>query len=201
LFQAIDFAPFGIFYHMSTNVMSFRSTVFAGVLSTLFAAVATWLFGFWPMLWNAVAIGSQKLWQVIVLPIPVPLGLFIPVAALAAMSVLRLWKKEEVRSTTSEPRYASKAMPTGSWRKQEIAEPAPLSTNEITMLRVLVNADGQELMLEDLAGRSRFSNLVAEQTAEHLLNRRYLTHRRDVIYGSMLRLSPAGRDFVLSAGY
>ncbi|HVR55164.1 MAG TPA: hypothetical protein VMS38_35920, partial [Pseudorhodoferax sp.] len=100
--------------------MSFRATVFAGVLSTLFAAVVTWLFGFWPMLWNAVTSGSQKLWQVIALPIPVPLGVLVSVAVLAAVPVRRLWKNNEIASTTSEPRYASKAMPIGAWRKQEI---------------------------------------------------------------------------------
>lgn len=69
------------------------------------------------------------------------------------------------------------------------------------MLSALAHADGREIFLGDLAQRMRRSNLVAEQTGERLLARGYLTHRRDILYGSMLRLSPTGRDYVLSVGY
>lgn len=181
--------------------MGFKATVSAGVLSTLLAAIATWLFGFWPILWTAVIDLSRKLWQATIFPVPVPLGLLVPIVVFAAVFALRLWRKEDAAPTPYEPRYSSRAVPTGEWKKREAVEPAPLSNNEIKMLRALAHADGQELMLSDLASRSGFSNLLAEQTAEHLHNRRYISHRRDILYGSMLRLSPTGRDHILSAGY
>jgi hypothetical protein len=181
--------------------MGFKATVFAGVLSTLVAAVLTWLFGFWPQLWNGLVGISEKLWQAVSLSIPVPLGLLVPIGLLATLPALRLLRKKDVPQIATEPRYKSRAIPTGEWKKHEAAKPDPLSSNEVLMLKVLAHADGQEMMLSDIASQSGFSNLVGEQTAEHLLRRQYLKHRHDILDGSMLRLSPAGRDFVLSAGY
>jgi hypothetical protein len=186
---------------MSSKQMGFNATVISGVLSTLLAAVATWLFGFWPQLWSGIVNVAGKLWEAVAYPVSVPLGVLVPVGILAVLPTLRLLKKKDPTQIAVEPRYQSKATPTGEWKKNQATEPDPLSSNEVRMLQVLAHADGEELMLSDIAGRSGFSNLVAEQTAEHLLRRRYLTHRRDILTGSMLRLSSAGRDFVLSAGY
>lgn len=182
--------------------MDFKATVIAGVLSTLLAAALSWAFGFWPVLFGGFLSVGQWTWKVLSHSIPVPLGviilLLLPVIVLVHIKVLILSKQ-----SSADERYASQVNASGDWNSAASPqhESFPLSGNEVSMLAALAHADGQELALDDLARRAGFSNLVAEQTAEYLLNRRYLVHRRDVLFGSMLRLSPAGRDFVLSAGY
>ena len=187
---------------MSNAGLSFKATVTSGVISTLLAAIATWLFGFWPAIWSFIVTVSNWLWNALWTTVPVPIGLIV---VLLALSVFLVRKRTASPTHTSSEliRFASKAVPTGAWSVNPPAaqEPDPLSDSEVTMLRAIAAADGRELPLDELARDSHMSNLAAQQTADHLLSRGYLRHKRDILYGSMLSLSAEGRDFVLSAGY
>jgi hypothetical protein len=190
---------------MNSSGLSFNKTVIASVLSTLLAAVLTWLFGFWTVVWDAAVAATKCVLSMILFSIQVPLGVLIVGAAMLLMFMFLFFTRKETsisgKPSGTDIRYSSKAFPTGAWAQSPTVESEALSDKEIVMLKVLAIADGQAIAIDVLAQRSRMSNLATQQTADHLLSRGYVKHNRDLLYGSMLLLSPAGRDFVLSAGY
>jgi hypothetical protein len=187
---------------MSNTGLNFRATVIAGVLSTLLAAVLTWLFGFWSAIWALTVSSAKWLWDTLWLTVHVPLGLIFIFFLASLVLVLRRKTDSSIQVTSGPVRYSSKAVPTGILGAvSSAAEPDVLSTKELTLLRTLAAADGREIAFDALAQNSHMSKLAAEQTVDHLISRGYLRDRRDILYGSMISLSPAGRDYVLSAGY
>ena len=170
--------------------MDFKLTVISGVISTLLAAFFTWLFGFWPTVWNLITDAGAWVWGALTYADPVP------ISVLAALMICLLYlsyrlrlvlaeKKESVESSSTAPRMQGQSK---------------MSENEFVVVKALAAADGGWLGIEHISSRIQASRLVTEQAVERLLVRKLLLESHNYIHGSSFRLSPEGRDYAIEQG-
>ena len=158
-------------------ILGFKSTVIAGVISTLLASFFTWLFGFWPAVWA---------WQALTYSAPVP------ISVLAALLICLICLSYRLRSVLvqDEQTASSSIAPLVHCQSQ-------MSEKELDVVKVLAAADGRWLGIEHISSRIQASRLVTEQAVERLLVRKILLESHNYIHGSSFRLSPEGRDYAI----
>lgn len=172
-------------------VLGFRATVVAGVLSTLIAAFATWLLGFWPAAWawfsaTAATIAST-VWSLVAYVVPVPLGVLAPLGLVLTYYFVR--KVPKVSASTTE---------TSTVQTQQ--EATTLSENELKVVRLLAAADGQWAKLNEIAADIRLSRLLTEQALEKLFEKGFIRDSHNYLHGTSFRLSSEGRDYAIEQG-
>jgi hypothetical protein len=171
--------------------VNFKASVISGVLSTLIAAMITWLFGFWGSMWTIIGDTFSIVWAAIAQPIPVPLGLLVALGAGLGYLINRL-RSASPQSGMSE---------VDSSAAQSIHDQLELSENEIAVIKVLSAADGRMLGIEHISSRIHASRLMTEQALERLATRKLLLESINYIHGASFRLSPIGRDFAIDKGF
>lgn len=170
--------------------MGFRSTVLAGVLSTLIAAFITWLLGFWPTVWAWVGNASSAIWAVAAYVIPVPTGVLVLLGVVLTYLCAR------------KPSGAKAAVSTPSRPLEQTARDLPqLSENELAVIRLLAAADGRWAGIEEIASVAQLSRLLTEQALEKLFAKGFLRDRHNYLDGTSFRLSSAGRDYAIEQGF
>lgn len=173
---------------MASNRPGFWGTALAGVISTIAAAVITWLFGYWPPVWRGLSGVLEALWGLVAYPVPLPAGLLACVAFLIAWLVLR------AAVTRAAPVASDNAAP-------PLGQALPsLTPNELTIVQLLIRADGQWLGIEHISRGIHMSRLITERALEQLFARGYLFDNHNSLSGPSFRLSSAGRDYALDEG-
>lgn len=171
--------------------MGFRSTVVAGVLSTLIAAFISWLLGFWPTVWSWLSAAMASFWSAVTYTVPVPAGILAPVVIVLIypLALVLFRARESTALATTEHSLAQ-------------AEQAPLvlSENELKVVRLLAAVDGQWIGLSDIASQIRLSQLLTEQALEKLFARGFLRDSHNYLHGTSFRLSSEGRDYAIEQG-
>lgn len=169
---------------MATGGLGFWGTTIAGVVSTLIAAVAIWLFGFWPIVWQWIADVTTFLWGWVTFTVPVPLGILIIVGIVLTLLCRKILAAHAQVSPSSAPVDAP------------VQEPA-LGQTEIAVIKLLAQADGAWLELERIARGIHSSRLVTERALEQLMSLDLLIDRLNMVHGPSFRLSSQGRDYAL----
>jgi hypothetical protein len=127
-------------------------------------------------------------WGVLAYSVPVPAVVLVMLAGF----VLYLWRRAAL---------PKRAVQTERTAQIAVAEPAPLTDNEIIVVRLLARADGECVTPLQLAARAALSNLVMDQTLERLVNRKFLAPMFNRMHQRAYHLCPAGRDYAIAAGY
>lgn len=170
--------------------MGFRSTVIAGVLSTLIAAFISWLLGFWPTVWSWSWLSAAKaaFWSAVTYSVPVPAGIVVPVVIVLIYPLaLNLFRA----------RVSTAALTTEHSLSRAEQAPLVLSENELKVVRLLAAVDGQWVGQSDIASEVRLSQLLTEQALEKLFERGFLRDRHNYLHGTSFRLSSEGRDYAI----
>ena len=167
--------------------MGFKSSVTSGVLSTLVAAILTWLFGFWPYVLDSIVDIASTAWWRVAHVVPVPVGVLLVLSFVLVYLLNRLHSvlDRTAVSTTVQPML----------RQSEMSE------NELAIIRSLAAADGRWLGIEHIASRIQKPRLLSEQALERLLTIGLLLQSTNYIHGSSFRLSPTGRDYAIDQGF
>lgn len=197
---------------MDSGNLGFWGTVWAGVVVASIVGVASWLFSFHHAAWLWVASVASGIWAALIFPVSVPVSVVVIFAA-AFLYLLRRGRRRTFAATTTgdrSPTIVGPLVAADSFEEQdEPAKPAPLATggpapltdNEISIVRLLAGADGKSMTLAELARRASLPNLITEQAIERLLNRKLLAQTVNYTYGRMYRLSPTGRDYAIAEGF
>ena len=170
--------------------MGFKSTVIAGVISTLLASFFTWLFGYWPTVWDWLTEAAVWAWKALTYAAPVPISVL---AALLICLIYLSYRLSSVLAKEEEQTVSSYTAPLVHGQSQ-------MSEKELDVVKVLAAADGRWLGIEHISSRIQASRLVTEQAVERLLGRKMLFESLNYIHGSTYRLSPEGRDFAIEQG-
>lgn len=174
-----------------------HSNVVAGTIATviggLILAGLTWLGGLLPAVWNGIVSGLSWVWSIVSYQASLPVGLLFMAATALFLVGYFLSRK---RSASPKPGAASANPHTAE--KTEVAE---FSQLERGVVRVLANADGSWLRIQDIADQLRTSNLIIEQAIEKLYANDMIRDSHNYIYGTSFRLSSKGRDYAISQGY
>jgi hypothetical protein len=162
------------------------------VLGGLLLAALSWVFGFHHAIWVWIVDVAQWLWFVLTFPVPVP----VIVLAIFAGLGLYVWRDAVLRK-----RARSTVAPKSREAASTAVEPAPLTDNEVSIVRLLAGADGRWMSISELASRAALAKLVMEQAIDRLGGRGFLRDVSSPRKGKVYRLSPAGRDYAITAGY
>lgn len=186
---------------MDSRGLEFWRTVWGNILAGLavlvITAAASWVFGFHHQARLVIVAVTNWLWKVLMYPVSVPGVLLVIFAGF----VLYAWWRAVLRKreVLAEQVMASKVH-SAEARATVNAESAPLTDNEMAILRLLARADGKWVGIMELARRAALANLITEQAIDRLRDRGFLKH--SVGMGtSSYRLSPAGRDYAIARGY
>lgn len=170
--------------------MSFKLTVVSGVISTLLASFFTWLFGFWPTVWDLITDAASWVWQALTYAASVP------ISVLAVLLICLLYLSYRLRLVLAENEESVASSSTAPRMRGQ----SEMSENEFAVVKVLAAADGRWLGIEHISSRIQASRLVTEQAVERLLVRKLLLESHNYIHGSSFRLSPEGRDYAIERG-
>lgn len=192
-------------HRVSGGGLGFRANVISGVLSTLIAAILTWLFGFWPAIWLWVVAFAGEVWRWITFTAPIPLSFIVVLVCAAAFAIAR---RPSARipsgsGVEQQPRYTSRVVPTGEClpKTEEAPPKLVLSANETSIVRLLAEADGKWLGIEDFVTKTGNSRLVTEKTLEMLFGKSFLVNSHNYLHGTSFRLSSTGRDYAIELGF
>lgn len=195
---------------MDSGGLGFWGTVWAGVVVAAIVGIASWLFSFHHAAWLWMATVASSIWTALIFPVPVS------VVVIFAAAFLYLWRRGRRRTVVAtsagnrSPSIVGPLVAADSFEEQdEPAKPAPIATggpapltvNEISIVRLLAGADGKSMTLAELARRASLPNLITEQAIERLLNRKLLAQTVNYTYGRVYRLSPTGRDYAIAEGF
>lgn len=172
---------------MATGRLGFWGTTVAGVVSTLAVAVLTWLFGFWPSVWQWLVATSVALWAWLTFTVPIPLSIVLLALFVGLFAIRRSFFSQ----AGPQPAAGSPA--------PSVEEPA-LAVAELSIISLLARVDGQWLGVENIASGVQLTRLAAERSLERLMRLGYLLDRHNMIHGTSFRLSSAGRDYALDHG-
>lgn len=168
-------------------ILGFKSTVIAGVISTLLASFFTWLFGFWPTVWGWLTEATEWAWKALIYAAPVPISVL---AALLICLIYLSYRLSSVLAKEEEQTASSYTAPLVHGQSQ-------MSEKELDVIKILAAADGRWLGIEHISSRIQASRLVTEQAVERLLVKKMLLESHNYIHGSSFRLSPEGRDYAI----
>jgi len=144
--------------------LGFKSTVIAGVISTLLASFFTWLFGYWPTVWDWLTEAAVWAWKALTYAAPVPISVL---AALLICLIYLSYRLSSVLAKEEEQTVSSYTAPLVHGQSQ-------MSEKELDVVKVLAAADGRWLGIEHISSRIQASRLVTEQAVERLLGRKML---------------------------
>lgn len=164
-----------------------KVSAIGAIVTAIVGAGIAWLTGWLPAFWSAVMGVLAWLWSVSTYLIPVPLIL----VAIASVPFI-VWFWRHLRHMRNDKRAEVVHQPAQS----EI----PLTDLQDKLLRLLARADGRYIQFDRAASSLNTSRLLVEQAAEILENRGLIDSASDVIHGSHLGLTRAGRDFVIEKG-
>lgn len=174
---------------MKSGGLGFWGTVAASVLALLIGTFISWVLGFHHRVWLAVVAVAGSLGRALTFSVPVPVVVLVILAGILLYSLrfrLRYRPSQSaVAGSTEQPRTAQ----------------SPLLENEVLVIRLLAAVDGRWLLTSEIAGRARLSVLVTEQAIERLMNRQFVAYSRDLLHGTVFRLSSLGRDYAIDAGF
>src|SRR5690348_6410348 len=118
---------------MDSGGLGFRGTVLAGlvvaVLAPAILAGASWLFGFHHQAWLAVVTTAHVVGDALAYSVPVPVALLVIFAGF----VFYVWRGAVLRKRGARAKQTAVASRTTA----AVAEPTPLSDNEIKVVRLL----------------------------------------------------------------
>lgn len=178
---------------MGSDGLGFRGTVLAGLVVAAIVAVATWLLGFLPQAWGGVVVAARWLGRALAFSVPVPVVVLVIFAGFA----LYVWRSAVLRKREARAHKVVESKP----REATAVESAPLTDNEVSIIRLLAGADGKWMTLFELARRAALANLVTEQAVDRLLERDFLKQTVSMERGRMYCLSRTGRDYAIAEGY
>lgn len=171
--------------------MSFKLSVISGVLSTLIAAIITWLSGFWSIAWNALCEAASTIWLLLAHPVSIPIGILAPLGFYLTYLIYRIYHCHSgVNESTSEHSYT-----------KSISQQTNISENEIALLKLLAAVDGRWIGIDHISSQLMMSRLVTEQALERVLKKALIFESKNYIHGSTFRLSPEGRDYAIEQGF
>lgn len=171
--------------------MSFKSSVISGVLSTLIAAILTWMFGFWVSVWNFIVETATQAWWAMSYTVSMP------VSVLAMQSLFLVYLIYQLRS----PANQANPLRATSSSNQLMQKQSQMSKNEVAVLKALAAADCRWLGIDHISSCIQASHLLTEQALERLFVRALLLESKNYIHGSTFRLSSTGRDYAIDQGF
>jgi len=161
-------------------------TAVATVVAAAVASIISWIAGWLPAIWQTITVAAVWIWNLLVLPVPVPL-------AILGLLVLPFI----VRLARAARRVLAKQTPVVA----QGARAPPLGDLELGLLRLLAHADGRFLSFEDAVRHLGTSRLLLEPACEALDQRVLIEAHRDILHGAQIALTRPGRDFVIEQGF
>ncbi len=130
--------------------MGFKLSVVSGVLSTLIAAILTWLFGFSPNVLGVLWGVTSRAWWAVTYSVQVPTSVLVLTGFILLYLIYRLRITSEKLGLTMADMDSPKPMPAQS----------ELSKQEFILVKELAAADGRWLGIEHISSRTQASGLL-----------------------------------------
>lgn len=168
--------------------------VLIATLGTVAGGIVLQHLGYLSMVVHWIAEAFVWLWHALTFPVPVPIVVLLAASGVLVYAFHRVRKVVVLRQ---QDRPAGKPpVPPAD----PPAKPAPLTDNELAIVRLLTDADGMWLTVHEIAQRVRLRNYVTDQAIDRLVARGFLAHSVGGA-GRVYRLSATGRDFAIAQGF
>lgn len=173
-----------------------KNQITGTVVGGLILSVILWLTDSFPKIWEWCRSAGRWVWELLIAAIPVPAGILIVAACLAAAFLFRF---RNLKKALEQSRDSSEVMIHQD--ETATAERDPdLDGLEIKLLRIFAKADGRLLSTEFLPQHMGLNRLRTEKVLQGLYGHNLIDARQNYIHGTRFYLTPRGRDFVIKHG-
>lgn len=173
-----------------------KNQITGTVVGGLILSGILWVTGSFPGIWEWCTGAAKWVWELLTIPIPLPAGVLIVAACLAAAFLLRL---RNLKKALEQSRDSSEVMIHQDVTANAERDP-DLDDLEIRLLRIFAKADGRLLSTEFLPQQMGLNRLRTEKVLQGLYGHHLIDIRHNYVHGTRFHLTPRGRDFVIKHG-